>query len=208
MPRKKRVENSKKGLNFLSQKNGWGGGQTKGSKKRVLGIDPSTRAIAACLLIEGQPQTLLKMDLFKSDLYDRLHRAKKWFPMILEIYKPDLCVIEQPIFLKNPMTTKNLSYVVGILLGEILINDIEVVDISPSTWKRFLGYKFLTRQHQAEIIAALGKTAGRKEIERLRKSQIQDILKDRYPMFDWSDNDIADACGIALWAWSNHGEAI
>jgi hypothetical protein len=108
--------------------------------------------------------------------------------------------IEQTILIQNPETTRKLSYAVGVLIAECLIRDIPIVDVPPATWKSFMGVKPLTKAWKQKILTDLGETEGRKEIERLRKSQLQDILGKRFPQFNWEDNDLADSCGIGLWA--------
>lgn len=168
--------------------------------RTIYGIDPSTQSIAVCVLVDGKIKRLIDVQLPKGDLATRLKKVREWFAPVVKLYPPDYVMVESPIFIQNPQTTKNIAYVVGILFGECLHLNIEITDIPPTTWKSWLGYKRVTKYQQAEILSRLGPTAGRKEIERLRKSQVQDIMRAKYPALDWSNDNLADATGIALYA--------
>lgn len=172
---------------------------------RIMGIDPSSHKIATCLLEYGKPTSLVALDLGGGDLYARLYEVRRRFPKILDLYGPHYVCVEQTILIQNPETSRKLSYVVGTLMAEVLIRDIPIIDIPPPTWKAKLGVKPVTKKWKESIISELGETDGRKEIDRLRKNQTQARLKERFPEFKWSDHDLADACGIALYAFSQYG---
>jgi len=171
----------------------------------VLGVDPSSVGIASTLIVAGEPRMTIKIELGAGDLYARLYRARKYFPKVLDICNPDFVVIEQTILIQNPETTRKLSYTVGILMAETLMRGISLMDVPPATWKSYLGIKPMTKRRKDEIISKLGETEGRKEISRLKKSPVQDILKERFPNFSWEDNDVADSAGIGLWGFDKYG---
>ena len=175
---------------------------------RIMGIDASTRGVAATLIVNGKIQTVVKITLTDSDLHARLLKVRKWFTAVLKMFAPEFAVIEQPIYIQNPTSTRAIGYVVGIVLGEILINEIPVIDVPPITWKAALGYKNVTKKLQRELIEKLGETEGNKEVRRLRKAQVQDILSARFPAWDWTDDDRADSCGIALYGWNLRGRYV
>lgn len=172
---------------------------------RVLGIDPSSFKIACTVMEQGSPKATISLSLGDGDIYSRLYQARKRFPSVLDIYQPDYVGIEQSIFVQNPETSRKLSYVVGCLIGEILYRHIPMTDVPPSQWKSNLGVKSLTKIRKDEILAKLGERDGRKEITRLKKSQCQDILREKYPGWRWDDDDIADSCGIAWYIWGLYG---
>lgn len=172
---------------------------------RVLGVDPSSFKVACTLIEHGEPQMTIALNLGDGDIYQRIYQARKRFPKVLDIYKPDYVGIEQSIFVQNPETSRKLSYVVGCLMAEVLYRHIPMDDVPPSQWKAYLGVKPLTKSEKNEILEKLGQTDGRKEIDRIKKSRCQDILRDRFPWWRWEDDDIADSCGIALYSWSIHG---
>lgn len=161
--------------------------------------------VACCLVVHGIPEATVKLDLGAGDLFKRLRRARYYFPKVLELYKPEFVAIEQTILIQNPETTRKLSYTVGVLMAETLIRDVPLIDVPPATWKSALGAKPMTKKRKEKIVEELGPTEGRKEISRLKKSQVQDILRGRFPQFPWEDDDIADSAGIGLWAFGQYG---
>lgn len=172
---------------------------------RIIGIDSSTQGIAIAVVDGGRLTEVMYLPLPKADIFARLQKARKWISGILRGWNPDFVMIEAPIYIQNPNTTKNLSYVVGIIVGECLVQNIEVSDVPPSVWKSWIGYKRITKVQQADIMSRLGPTEGRKEIQRLRKSQIQDIMRCRFPRTKWDNDNIADATAIALFAYDKLG---
>lgn len=172
---------------------------------RVLGVDPSSSTVACAVIETNKPTACMKIDLGSGDVFQRIYRARKYFPKILDLYKPQYVAIEQTILIQNPETTRKLSYVVGTLIAECLYREIPVEDVPPATWKSFMGIKPLTKKWKEKIVSELGDTEGRKEISRLKKSQLQEKLAIQFPQFNWSDNDIADSAGIGLWAFGRYG---
>lgn len=173
---------------------------------RVLGIDPSTRGIACSLIVDGKITATMKINLGDGDIYHKIAKARKYFSPVLEMYKPEVVIVEQTVYIQNPETTRKLSYIVGILMGEAIHRDIYLEDVPPATWKSFIGARAIRKNEKESIIQELGLTEGRKEIQRRRKSQVQDILNERFSQFDWSDDDVADSAGIALWGYSKFGK--
>lgn len=172
---------------------------------RVVGVDPSTTKIAFVLIEKNQPISNATIDLGSGDIYDRLLRLRKYYPSLLRRWNPGFVCIEQAIFVQNPETSRKIAYSVGIIAAETRFEGIQFADVAPSTWKSFLGVKPLNVRWKTELKKELGEKDGNKEINRLKKSQTQDILRNRYPRFNWDDTDIADACGIALYAYSSYG---
>lgn len=176
--------------------------------ERVIGVDVSTRSIAIAMVEGGIPTRLISLALPHGDFYRRLSVARRRFDAVLRSFSPQVCVIESPIMVQNPLSTKQLSYVVGVLFGQCLERNIVVEDVPPMTWKSFLGYRTIRRGERERIIENLGETEGRKEISRIRKGQIQDKLSERYPRFASiirGDDDLSDALGVALYAWDRFG---
>lgn len=172
---------------------------------RVLGVDPSSAKVACSVIEAGKPVATVKIDLGAGDVFQRIHKARIYFPKVLDLYKPQYVAIEQTILIQNPETTRKLSYTVGTLIAECLYRELPVEDVPPATWKSFMGVKPLTKRWKEQILAELGDTEGKKEIARLKKSQLQDKLSNLFPQFDWSDNDIADSTGIGLWCFGRYG---
>jgi Holliday junction resolvasome RuvABC endonuclease subunit len=175
---------------------------------RVIGIDVSTKLIAVTVVDRGEPLALVSVGLPRGDINLRLSYARKWFSIVLDVYKPGACYIEAPILVQNPLATKHLAYMVGILFGECLERGIETADVPPMEWKSHIGYRAISKQERERVLSEYGETEGRKELRKIRKAQVQEKLKDRYPMFakQLESDDLADALGIALYCWEKLGK--
>lgn len=172
---------------------------------KIMGIDPSTKKMAFILVQNFTPVQSAYVDLGEGDIYERLLKLRKYYPALIELWNPDFVCIEQAIFIQNPETSRKIAYCVGVVAAETMIKGIKFEDVAPSSWKSYLGVKPVTAVWKKEILATLGDKDGKREIQKIRKGQTQKILGERFPDFDWSDEDISDACGIALYAYSKHG---
>lgn len=159
---------------------------------KVLGIDPSSTAIAFTLVENGEPVVWGKLLFYrKSSLPDKMLMVSKFIPLILEITgTPSFVCLEQMVSIQNPHTTRVLSYMAGSMMHEFAIRGIPVGDVPPMTHKNYHGY--------IRVNKAMG--LSKKEADRFKKQQIQDKIAVRWPNFNYADHDVADSCSIALWA--------
>lgn len=163
-------------------------------RTRVLGIDPSSNAIAWTVIEDGRPVRWGKMIFYrKSTLADKFKMLKPMIDLMVAEAQPTFVVIEQMISVQNPQTTRILSYIAGAIYYELSTMGYEVVDTPPMTWKNYHGYTRVTKN----LIAANRWT--KKEADHFRKSQLQDKIADKWEWFKYSDSDVSDSCGIALW---------
>lgn len=163
-------------------------------RTRVLGIDPSSNAIAWTLIENGRPVRWGKLTFYrKSTLQAKFIMLQDMMNIILNDTNPTYVVLEQMISVQNPQTTRVLSYIAGAIMYECAIRGYHVEDVPPMTWKNYHGYTRVTKQ----LVAANRWT--KKEADHFRKSQMQDKIADRWNHFHYSDTDVSDSCGIALW---------
>lgn len=161
-------------------------------RSRILALDPSTHSVAFAFVVDGKPESWGKIQLYKkSDLNDKLVMTYHIVDELIQQFDPTFVVIEQTIMVQNPQTTRVLSYVVGSMILNFALRGVEVVDVPPMTVKNYHGYKRVTKKLEQEI--------GKKEAAHLRKSQIQDKVFNAFPYFNTKDDDVSDACSIALW---------
>lgn len=161
-------------------------------RSRVLALDPSTHSVAFAMVMDGKPVHWGKIQLHKkSDLTEKLVMTYQIVDELIQKYDPTYVVIEQTIMVQNPLTTRVLSYVVGSMILNFALRGIDVTDVPPMTVKNYHGYKRVTKKMEQEL--------GKKEAAHLRKSQIQDKVVAMFPYCATSDDDVSDACSIALW---------
>lgn len=162
---------------------------------RVLGIDPSSNAIAWTLIEDGRPISWGKLTFYrKSTLQSKFIMLQDMMNIILNDTQPSYVCIEQMISVQNPQTTRVLSYIAGAIMYECAVRGYEVEDVPPMVWKSYHGYQ--------RILKAMN--IPKKEADILRKSQISDKIAVVYPYFKYSDYDVSDSCAIALWERISH----
>jgi len=168
----------------------------------VMGIDASSRHIGISVLKSSYIISLAAIDLSEATIYERMKDLRLKISVLIDHYHPEFVMIESPIMVQNPLTTKNLSYIAGIIIALFVDRNIPIEEVGPMTWKSWVGYKRLTPKIKEEIIESLGKTAGNKEINHQKKHQVQMILQKRYPQWakTLENDNLADALGIALFA--------
>lgn len=164
-------------------------------RTRVLGIDPSSNSIAFTLVEDGRPTKWGKMIFFrKSTMGAKMVMLSHLLDEIIKFTgEPTHVVIEEMIFVQNPQASRVLSYIAGAIQYDLVNRGIEVECVPPMVWKNWHGHTKVTKA----LIAANG--WNKKQADHFRKSQIQDKIADEWDWFRYSDSDVADSCGIALW---------
>ena len=172
----------------------------------IMGVDSSTTGVAWTLIkiVDGSPVPVewgkIKLD-GKKEMMDKMGLVAEHFTPLVYHHQPDHIFIEKSIFVKNPDTARKLSFVVGALMVIAAQQDKPVTLVEPASWKAFTKYRNLTRKMVDSAVSKLGKTEGKKFCDKLRKVQTSRVLQHCYPSWtiDYSDHDIVDSCGIALY---------
>ena len=178
--------------------------KNKGS--RVLGIDASTHSIAFCLFDGLQPVYYGEINFEGADVYERILDAKKKMHAIkAEIFKDiDYVAIEAAVVVKSVHVGIKMAYIFGAIMGEILEDHIEVIEIHPITWQSYIGNKNFTKaQKEAVKNEYPGKSENwyKAKIREIRKTNTLNYMSEKGIITD-SDN-VADAAGLAWYAVNN-----
>jgi len=173
----------------------------KTRSNKVLGIDASTNSIAFCLMNGKTPVKWGEITFEGDDIYKRILDAKKKIKAFKKELDTDFVVIEAAISVKSVHTGIKMAYVFGAIMGELLSDNMQVVEVHPITWQSYLGNKNFTK---AEKAAVKNEFPGKSET--WYKGKIREIRKNKTIGFastlgvkTESDN-VADAVGIAWYA--------
>lgn len=177
---------------------------------RTLGIDCSTKSLAyACF--EGDKALYCGEVFFDGDnVFKRLNDARAKTQMLLDSedllgvdgFKADFVAIEAAIAVKNVKTAIVLAYVYGAVMGVLMQNGAEVVEVAPITWQSAIGNPNLKTFEKEKIKSD---NPGRKpswyqnEGRKMRKQRTLDFAKRYFTIGSDSDN-IGDAVGVAWYA--------
>lgn len=169
--------------------------------KKVLAIDASTNSFAFCLMEEKTPVKWGEINFEGSDVYERILDAKRKIKSFKNQLDTDFVVIEAAISVKSVATGMKMAYVFGAIMGELLSDNVRVVEIHPITWQSYLGNKNFTKAEKEGI-----KSEFPEKSENWIKGKIRERRKQRTIDFartlgvkTESDN-VADATGIAWYA--------
>jgi Holliday junction resolvasome RuvABC endonuclease subunit len=177
---------------------------------RTLGIDCSTKSLAyACF--EGDTPLYCGEIFFEgSNVFARLNDARAKTQAILDSpdmlgvdgFRADYVAIEAAIAVKNVKTAIVLAYVYGAVMGVLMQNGAEVVEVPPITWQSAIGNPNLKTFEKEKIKAdnpgkskSWYQNAGRQ----LRKARTLEFAKKYFNIPSDSDN-IGDAVGVAWYA--------
>jgi len=168
---------------------------------KVLGIDASTNSFAFCLMNEKQPVKWGEIQFEGGDVYERILDAKRKIKAFKNELDTDFVVIEAAISVKSVHTGIKMAYVFGAIMGELLSDNIKVVEVHPITWQSYLGNKNFTKAEKAAIKNEFpGKSESwyKGKIRERRKGKTIEFVRSLGVKTE-SDN-VADAAGIAWYA--------
>jgi Holliday junction resolvasome RuvABC endonuclease subunit len=168
--------------------------------QRVLGIDPSTKSVAWCLLDGSVVLAVGEESLGSGSLYERMREAYTAAQRIVEL-KPDFVAIESAVYVNNRQVVVKLAYFYGIIMGVLAHNEILFEDVPPITWEAWIGNPGTTRAQKAKFRKENpGQTKGwyTRKLREARKQRTIDWVEKTYGFVPENDN-IADAVGIAAY---------
>jgi Holliday junction resolvasome RuvABC endonuclease subunit len=168
---------------------------------KVLGIDASTNSIAFCLMNDKVPVKWGEIKFEGNNIYERILDAKKKIKSFKNQLDTDFVVIEAAISVKSVHTGIKMAYVFGAIMGELLNDDVEVVEVHPITWQSYLGNKNFTKAEKQAVkdeFPGKSETWYKGKIREIRKSKTIDFA--RTMGIDTESDNVADAAGIAWYA--------
>lgn len=174
---------------------------TKPKATKVLGIDASTNSLAFCLMDNNVPSRWGEITFQGADVYERILDAKKKVKAFKNSLDYDFVVIEAAISVKSVHTGMKMAYVFGAIMGELLSDNVEVVEVHPITWQSYLGNKNFTKAEKQKVKDDFpGKSENwyKGKIREIRKSRTIDFA--RTLGINTENDNVADAAGIAWYA--------
>jgi Holliday junction resolvasome RuvABC endonuclease subunit len=168
---------------------------------KVLGIDASTNSFAFCLMDEMKAVKWGEITFEGSDVYERILDAKRKINAFKNELDTDFVVIEAAISVKSVATGMKMAYVFGAIMGELLSDNIQVVEVHPITWQSYLGNKNFTKVEKEAIKNEFpGKSDNwiKGKIRERRKARTIEFV--RSLGVETESDNVADAAGIAWYA--------
>ena len=173
----------------------------KDRSNKVLGIDASTNSIAFCLMNDKKPVKWGEITFEGSDVYERILDAKRKVKSFKNELDTDFVIIEAAISVKSVHTGMKMAYVFGAIMGELLSDNMQVVEVHPITWQSYLGNKNFNKAEKQAIkdeFPGKSETWYKNKIRERRKAKTIGFA--RSLGIETESDNVADAVGIAWYA--------
>jgi hypothetical protein len=169
-------------------------------------IDASTQSLAFAHFVNQELKSYGKIVFSGNNIYEKLgdtaHKVNSFF----NAYPIEVMLIEKTIFANSPQVAANLALSQGALIGAAKLSGIQkVYGVTPIAWQSFIGTRLLTQDEKSAIRK---KNPGKsnswyKSQEREKRKNKTIFTVNNEFNIDTDDNDIADACGIGMYALKN-----
>lgn len=178
------------------------------SKQNLLAVDPSTQRVAFSYFEHGSPEAWGVVQM-EGELYDRLGQATARFGAILEEFNPAAVWIESAVFVNNRKVVIKLAYFYGALLSQAGLRNIPINTVAPISWMAHIGNSTWTKAEKEAKRLEVPKASNaqfKKYLREERKLRTINIVNERFPYLKVTDNDVADAIGLGIYAWDHRTE--
>jgi Holliday junction resolvasome RuvABC endonuclease subunit len=180
------------------------------SPKRIMGIDGSSKSLAFCVMEhQGDDWVVIqwgKMDIDGDDVFDRCGDINKKVYGLMKVLNPDHVIIEATVYINNKQVMKQLSMIMGALVGVVRATGRTCSEVPPITWQNYIGNKKFTPQEKQELREA-HKNASKPQLDKLmrgaRKQRTIDWVEAAYGVH-LDDDDVSDAFGICHYGVNNY----
>ena len=169
-------------------------------------IDASTNSMAFALFIDQRLDSYGKITFAGETIYEKLGDTAQKVKGFFMAYPAKTILIEKTIFANSPLVAANLALSQGALIGAAKLGGVEkIYGVTPIAWQSFIGTRLLTTEEKS---AMRKKNPGKsnswyKTQEREKRKQKTIFTVNNEFDIDIKDNDIADACGIGMYALKN-----
>lgn len=173
----------------------------KSSPKKVLGVDASTNSFAFCLMDGKNPVKWGEITFEGANVYERILDAKRKINAIKKDIDYDFVAIEAAVSVRSVATGLKMAYMFGTIMGELLSDKIDVVEVHPLKWQGYIGNPNFTKGEKMQV-----KNDFPGKSDNWYKAKAREIRKQKTIKFVESigiktvNDNVADAAGIAWWA--------
>ena len=169
-------------------------------------IDASTNSMAFALFIDQELKSYGKIVFSGETIYEKLGDTAQKVKGFFSAYPTETILIEKTIFANSPLVAANLALSQGALIGAAKLGGVQkIYGVTPIAWQSFIGTRLLTQDEKSAIKK---KNPGKsnswyKNQEREKRKNKTIFTVNNEFNTDIFDNDIADACGIGMYALKN-----
>lgn len=174
-------------------------------------VDASTNSLAFAYFEDDLLQKYGKIRFGGATIYDKLGDTVHKTMALFKSLPTENIIIEKTIFANSPQVAANLALSQGALIGGAKIGGVSnVYGVAPMSWQSYVGTRLLTTDEKQKIRQANpGKSNSwyKSQEREQRKQKTIDTVNTKFNI-KLADNDIADACGIGIFAINNWGRIL
>lgn len=174
-------------------------------------VDASTNSLAFAYFYNGELQKYGKIRFLGSTIYDKLGDTVHKTMGLFQAIPTENMIIEKTIFANSPQVAANLALSQGALIGGAKIGGVRnVYGVAPMSWQSYVGTRLLTTDEKQKIRNSHPNKSNSWYKSQEREQRKQKTIATVNNKFNISldDNDIADACGIGMFALDNWHKVI
>lgn len=181
----------------------------KHKHEKILGIDASTNSLAFCYMKNSSPVRWGELQYSHStNLFERLGSIEQRAGIIVDMF-PDLdyVVIEAPVKVMNMRVAIHLAYSYGIVAAKFAARGIEVTDVPPVVWQKYIGNFPFTKAEKLNLrsdFPGKSKSWYSTRERAIRKQRTIDWVKEEFNITILSNN-VTDAFGVCWHAGKGKG---
>jgi Holliday junction resolvasome RuvABC endonuclease subunit len=169
-------------------------------------IDASTNNMAFAYFEKEELKKYGKIRFSGEKIYDKIGDTANKVRLFFLEFPTENILIEKTIFANSPLVAANLALSQGALIGAAKLGGVKnVYGVTPMSWQSYIGTRLLTKEEKEEIRFKTPNKSNSwyksQEREKRKQKTISTINKNFNIKID--DNDIADACGIGMFALEN-----
>lgn len=171
-----------------------------------VAVDASTNNLAFAYFKEGELIRYGKIRFSGNSIYEKLGDTVHKTMFLFKSLPVTHMIIEKTIFANSPQVAANLALSQGALIGGAQLGGVEhVYGVAPMSWQSYIGTRLLTTDEKQKIRQSQpGKSNSwyKSQEREQRKQKTISTVNDRFSI-KLDDNDVADACGIGMFALEN-----
>ena len=174
--------------------------------KSFCAIDASTLSLAFAFFTNGELGRYGKINFSGNTIYEKISDTAHKTAGLFKSVPVDCIVIEKTIFANSPQVAANLSLSQGALIAGAAMSGVtKIYGVAPMSWQSYVGTRLLTIDERQKIINEnpnKSKSWYKAQEREQRKQKTISTVNERFGI-SIGDNDIADACGIGMFALNN-----
>lgn len=174
-------------------------------------IDASTNSLAFAYFVDGNLEKYGKIKFLGSNIYTKLGDTVHKTMGLFSVIDTDHIIIEKTIFANSPQVAANLALSQGALIGGAQMGGVKhVYGVAPMSWQSYIGTRLLTTDEKQKIRQGNPDRSNswyKSQEREQRKQKTISTVNSKFNI-NLDDNDVADACGIGMFALDNWDKVI